>query len=109
MPAFSAFGLVSGTPTLRGSIQVGANGKLRTFDANNALIESTMATLPLNQWVRVEWMFVGSSSAGTRRTTGWSGCARTCFRTARTSTFYARAGKRWRVGWSRPWIWCWFR
>lgn len=57
---FTAF---SGS-VLRGSIQLGANGKIRTFDASNSLLASTTASVPLNTWFRIEWKFVGAAGTG---------------------------------------------
>lgn len=54
----------TGGGSLRGSIQLGSNGKLRTFDANNSLVATTTNTIPLSTWIRVEWKVVGAPGTG---------------------------------------------
>lgn len=66
--------LLSGAGVSAGSLNHAATGALRTNNSSGGTIASTTATIPLNQWVRVEWEITGIVGAtGTSTARFYSG------------------------------------
>lgn len=53
-----------GSATTRASIQVSASGKLRSHLPAGGIIQTMTASIPLNQWFRVEARITGSAANG---------------------------------------------
>lgn len=49
---------------MRAFLRFTTTGKLVVLDSTSAVVYTTTASFPLNQWTRVEYMVVGSASAG---------------------------------------------
>jgi hypothetical protein len=53
-----------GSGSRRAGLLYTTTGKIRSVDAAGATIQNTAASVPLNTWVRIEWMIVGDPAAG---------------------------------------------